>query len=144
MLFVVVAASFPQSLPPISTNFRPERPKFQSQRHFLLMCLCDTEISVGDRDVCGRQRCLCGQQRCLCARQRCLWATEMSLCATQMSLWATEMSLWAKEMSLGDRDVSGKSIKVGRSGARREENPEAWRRTCGGLRSVIRIGIRVC
>ena len=85
------------------------------------------DVSVRHRDLCGRQR--------------CLWATQMSLWATEMSLWATEMSLCATEMSLGDRDISVRNRDLCARQRNHWENPEAWRRPCGGDRSVIRIEI---
>ena len=70
LLFLAVAASFPQSFPPISTYFRHERPNFHPRRHFF-------GVSVRHRHVCVRQKCLCGTQmsvrgRDVCAAQRCL------------------------------------------------------------------------
>ena len=113
LLSVVVAASFPQSFPSISINFRPERPNFHSQGHFLVCVsaaqrsLRPAEISVTDRGRCARQRSLCAaeissvRRRDLCARQRSLWAAE-ERARPSGAVWTrstrTTWEVWAGEL----------------------------------------------
>ena len=113
---MAVATIFLLFFPPISTNFRPERPIFRPRKAFFSVCLRGRHVCPAD----------------ISARQTCLRSTE-NLCPTEMSrperdVSARQRCLCPTEMSVRERDTKKTICPLGPKNRRVviKAHPEKW------------------